>query len=148
MNITKYCTIIASLLFAFGCTETSEEPEKEKENLEGQVTLSADRTIIRSDGKTTDITDKAEIYFSKTDRLMEGSRFSTTESGEYFFYAAYGLKLSEEVHISALSVIPEVPADPQENGTIGRQIIARLWRLSQKPTTKATMTSLTAWCAK
>lgn len=132
MNITKYCTIIASLLFAFGCTETSEEPEKEKENLEGRVTLSADRTIIRSDGKdaaifsvtikgsdgkTTDITDKAEIYFSKTDRLMEGSRFSTTESGEYFFYAAYGLNLSEEVHISALSVIPEVPADPQENGT-------------------------------
>lgn len=129
----KYLIMIASALFAIGCSEKpAEEAEKEDGNLSGSLALESDKTLICSDGsdavtftvtitgedgKVTDITDKAEIYFSKTDELLEGNRFTTTESGEYTFYAAYGLNISKDVNITALEVIPEIPTDPQPDGT-------------------------------
>lgn len=135
MNRIKYFAMMASVLLAFGCTEKPEEPKEEEKDLSGEVTLSTDRTAICSDGKDaavftvtikgedgtiTDITEESEIYFSDTDALLESSRFATDKSGEYAFYAAYGLSLSNEVKISALAVIPSVPEDPKEDGTAFR----------------------------
>lgn len=131
MKRFKIYALMASLLLASGCTEKPEEQKGGETDLTGDISLTADRSVICTDGndaavftvtltdekgRKTDITDKAEIYFSKTDELLEGNRFSTTVKGEYSFYAAYGLSLSDEVSISALSVVPEVPADPQESG--------------------------------
>ena len=40
--------------------------------------------------------------------------FTTQKEGEYVFYAVYGLKVSEDVVITAINDVPELPADPQE----------------------------------
>lgn len=129
MKAIKHLIIIASALICAGCGEKTDEGKDDIK--EGTIALSADRMVICSDGadaatfivtitdakgNSKDITDQAEIYFTATDELLAGNRFRTTESGEYAFYAAYGLSLSDEVSISALSVIPEVPADPQPEG--------------------------------
>lgn len=129
MKAIKHLIIIASALLCAGCNGSTDEGKTDIK--EGQITLTADRMVICSDGadaatfKVTitdtkgnakDITKEAEIYFTETDELLTGNMFSTSEAGEYAFYAAYGLNLSDEVSISALTVIPEVPSDPQPDG--------------------------------
>lgn len=119
-------------IMAISCTGNGNGDGSDETPKKGKVVLTTDRTAICANGsdaavftvtfteeggQTTDITDKAEIYFSPSDDLLDGSRFSTTKKGEYSFYAAYGLNISEEVAISALTIIPALPADPQENGT-------------------------------
>lgn len=131
MNRFKHFILCVSALSVIGCGEKTEAPDNPENDKSGTVALSADRSIICSDGKdaatftvtltakdgsVTDITDEAEIYFSATDELLTGNRFTTSESGEYAFYAAYGLSLSDEVSISALEIVPEVPSDPQPEG--------------------------------
>lgn len=136
MKILKNLLMSASVLLFIGCTgEKPSDQTSAPEVQEGAITLTADRTVICSDGtdasaftvsligkdgRTTDISSEAEIYFSSTDELLEGTRFSTKQTGEYTFYAAYGLEISEEVTVSALSKVPQLPADPQENGTAFR----------------------------
>lgn len=114
-----------------GCGDKADENQDGQTGSKGALTLTADRLVICSDGtdaatftvtvtddkgKVTDITEQAEIYFTDTDELLSGNIFSTSEAGEYKFYAAYGLSLSKEVSISALTVVPQVPEDAEPDG--------------------------------
>lgn len=131
--IKHFIQAFAIALVAASCggsngTTGGEEPAKK----DGSITLTADRAAICSDGSdfvtftvtlkaddgsVTDITDEAEIYLSTTDELLDSYRFSTDKKGEYSFYAAYGLEMSEDVTVSAVPVIPEIPDDPQASAT-------------------------------
>lgn len=135
MNILRSLIILATAAVAAGCAEKPADDQTGKTETEGKVTLTSDCTFICADGtdaatftvtvtgddgKVTDVTSEAEIYFNKTDELLEGNTFSTSTKGEYSFYAAYGLGISETVGISALTKVPQLPADTQENSTTFR----------------------------
>lgn len=131
--IKHFIHALAIALVATGCggsngTTGGDDPVKQ----DGSITLTADRDVIcadgsdfvtftvtlkADDGSVTDITDDAEIYLSATDELLDSYRFSTDKKGEYSFYAAYGLEMSEDVAVSAVPVIPEIPDDPQASAT-------------------------------
>lgn len=131
--IKQFIHALAIALVATGCggsngTTGGDDSVKQ----DGSITLTADRTVIcadgsdfvtftvtlkADDGSVTDITDNAEIYLSATDELLDSYRFSTDKKGEYSFYAAYGLEMSEDVAVSAVPVIPEIPDDPQASAT-------------------------------
>lgn len=124
---------MAMSLMLAGCSGTvNSDSNGDETKPKGKLTLTVDRNIIKADGndaaaftvtfkenggENKDITKEAEIYFSDSDDLLGSDRFSTKKAGEHTFYAAYGLNISEEVTVSALSVIPEIPADPNEGAT-------------------------------
>lgn len=97
--------------------------------IDGKVSLVADSDQVRSDGVdfvtfTVEVTDsdgvrhdvtaQAEIY-QEPGVLLSSNVFTTESEGEYVFYAVYGLKVSDEVLVTAINDVPELPADPQED---------------------------------
>lgn len=78
----------------------------------GSVTLRADRSAIHADGNEAvaftvtadghDVTDKAVISLRSTpDIALIGHNFTTTEAGDYAFYATYDGVRSAEVRVKA-----------------------------------------------
>jgi hypothetical protein len=98
-------------------TEPSEKPEPP---VTGTLTLEVDKSEINADGadKVTftakwegNIVD-ATIYNAENRTPIQGNTFSTTEAGEYKFYAkttieGYGEATSEEVKVTAKATEPE-----------------------------------------
>lgn len=129
--IRTFIYAVSIALLATACGNDGKEDNGGKTPADGNLILTADRTAIcadgadfvtftvtvkGADGTVTDITGEAEIYLSSTDDLLDSDRFSTDVKGEYAFYAAYGLSISDEVTVSAVPVIPEIPSDPREDG--------------------------------
>ena len=86
----------------------------------GTLTLEVDKSVINADGtdkatftaKWNDEVVEATIYNAADRTPIQGASFSTTEAGEYKFYAkatieGYGEATSEEVSVTAQSTEPE-----------------------------------------
>lgn len=130
MKFYRLCFILAFAIMLSACTE--KDSGTEKEDLEGTIALYADKSVIKcdgtdkatfsviltdSEGKKHDVTSSSDIYSDTTQDLLGEKTFSTTKSGEYSFYAMYGLSISSEIKVTAIDNIVEVPADPQEGST-------------------------------
>lgn len=109
------------------CGNTPEE--RPVEIIPGEIALVADTDQIRSDGADAvtfkveltgengtrqDVTEYAEIYVTYERTPLASNVFTTEAEGEYIFYAVYGLAVSEDVKVTAINDVPELPADPQE----------------------------------
>lgn len=109
------------------CGNTPEE--RPVEIIPGEIALVADTDQIRSDGTDAvtfkveltgengtrqDVTEYAEIYVTYERTPLASNVFTTEAEGEYIFYAVYGLAVSEDVKVTAINDVPELPADPQE----------------------------------
>lgn len=96
----------------------------------GQMEFTSDTDQVRSDGvdavtftvKVTDdagvvhdVTEHAEIYLSYEKTPLTSNVFTTVVEGEYVFYAVYGLQVSQDIVVTAINDVPELPADPQED---------------------------------
>lgn len=118
--------LLSASLYACG-NSSGEDPVPV---IPGEIELLSDRTQMRSDGNDAvtftvnvtdkagvvhDVTDYAEIYWNYEKTPLESNMFSTEKAGEYVFYAIYGLEVSDELVISAINDIPELPADPDED---------------------------------
>lgn len=98
--------------------ENKEEPEAEK-----PIVLSASANTIVADGVEAvefsvkqageDVTAECTIYANG--EALEGSTFTTTEAGDYIFYAAKGELKSNVVSVTATAVQeePEQPENPE-----------------------------------
>ncbi|MBO5980003.1 MAG: Omp28-related outer membrane protein [Bacteroidales bacterium] len=110
------------------CGNPSEETPVE--TISGEVVLLADKDQVRSDGTDAvtfkvevtdengavhDVTEHSEIYLNYQKTPLESNVFTTTEEGEYVFYAIYGYGVTEDVLVTAINDVPELPADPQES---------------------------------
>lgn len=123
----------AAIAFLSGCQGTvdpendGKDPVTDTSALEGTITLTTDKEIIKADGEycanlTVLLTDKSgvehdvtkdvEIYCEGSDKPMETSVFKTTEGGSYAFYAMRGFDISNTVTVRALAGVPELPVDP------------------------------------
>lgn len=123
--------ILASFAVAAGLLWACDKPAEEVVPvIEGEISLTSDVDQLRSDGVDAvtfkvsvtdvqgvvhDVTDHAEIYLNYEKSPLSANVFTTEKEGEYVFYAVYGLKVSQDVVITAINDVPELPADPQES---------------------------------
>ena len=120
---------VLSLWALSSCGNTS-DIIKEVPVIPGQMDFTSDAEQLRSDGvdavtftvKVTDeegtvhdVTEHAEIYLSFEKTSLTSNVFTTETEGEYVFYAVYGLQVSQDIVITAINDVPELPADPQES---------------------------------
>ena len=109
------------------CTEKNSGTEKE--DLDGSIVLSVDKSVIKcdgaekatfsviltdSEGKKHDVTSSSDIYSGTTQDLLGEKTFSTTKSGEYSFYAMHGLSISPEIKVTATDNIVDLPEDSKD----------------------------------
>lgn len=105
--------------------------EEKAETLEGNPVLSVSSDIIIADGEDelvltvkvagTDVTDDAKLYVNN--KPMNGHVFTTTETGDYKFYASYNGKISNTKTITAANpaLYVELPEDSQADKFEGFQ---------------------------
>ena len=126
-------TSILSILLA-GChgvgpddgTGTGNPSNGGLSDLEGPITLYADRDIIMADDSYTatltvlllddhgvehDVTSEVEIYLEGEDKPVGSREFKTSKAGEYSFYAVRGFDISNTVTVTAAGGVPEFPTD-------------------------------------
>lgn len=130
MKFYRLCFILASTIMLSACTEKNSDTEKE--DLDGSIVLSVDKSVIKcdgtdkatfsviltdSEGKKHDVTSSSDIYSGTTQNLLGEKTFSTTKGGEYSFYAMHGLSISPEIKVTATENIVDLPEDPQAGNT-------------------------------
>ena len=112
-------------LCAVACQGTvdpgQETPEDEKTDLVGVITLHADKDLIKADGAYAsnltvmltdshgvqhDVTSDVEIYCEGQDLPISNPVFTTSEEGEYVFYAMRGFDISNSVTVRSVSSLP------------------------------------------
>ena len=119
---------VLSLWALSSCGNTSDMKEAVPV-IPGEIEFTADTDQVRSDGVDAvtftlrvtdaegavhDVTKHAEIYLSYEKTPLSTNVFTTDKEGEYVFYAVYGLKVSQDIVVTAINDVPELPADPQE----------------------------------
>lgn len=131
-------TFWALALTISSCSSSGENEEngKEGETAPGDIILSVSTNAIQADGKdkcnfivTMDkepLTKDVEIYMvGNTTTPLEGQSFTSTQTGEYKFFASYKDKVSKQVTVKVLSKIPDLPADAQpQNTSFKRRVMA------------------------
>lgn len=133
MKKINLLAFVFAVLFS-ACHGTSPEddtpvgptPGGTTEELEGNITLYADKDVIEADGsyvsKLTvilmdkhgvehDVTSDVEIYIEGEDAPIDDPDFKTTEEGVYTFYAMRGFDMSNSVSVKAFKGVPALPAD-------------------------------------
>lgn len=127
MKLTKFL-LTFSIIAALGVSCSDNEKGGGDEPVSGTVTISTTKSAIKSDG--TDfcefivkndgvvVTEGVSIYQGDSQTPLSSLKFSTTAEGTYTFYASYGTSVSKEkITVVALSIIPQLPADPQPANT-------------------------------
>lgn len=122
MKFTKFF----ALLCAAAATLVSCEPTPSNEQgpeTEGSLRLEADKTAV-SLGETVtmtvwqegvDVTDKSTIY--DADMNAVPATFTPLESGSYTFFATKGSESSNNLVITVLATMPDVPEDTEPSNT-------------------------------
>lgn len=118
MKITKFFALLCAAAVGFvACEPVNNEPTPEPQ---GSITLKADKTtlalgesvtftVIDSEGQ--DVTAAASIYDGDLNKVS--NPYTPAASGSYTFNATIGAESSNNLTITVLAQMPEVPADPQ-----------------------------------
>lgn len=120
-------------LLAMSCKgQEPDIPEEPGELLKGKITLLVDQDMIRADGGVAnftvrlvdtagsahDVTKDAEIYITEGGgELLKSTSFATEQVGTYTFYALYGFEVSNEVNVSVVRGVVDLPADAEPTKT-------------------------------
>ncbi len=115
-----------------GPNDDNQDPNEDTSDLEGAITLYAEREVIKADGAYSsklsvilldrhgeehDVTSEVEIYCEGEDTPITDPDFKTTEEGEYVFYAMRGFDISNSVTVRAVKGVPALPADTDAANT-------------------------------
>lgn len=105
-SIIKYIIGAALMAGLMACSGTQEELD---------LTIVTSTDSFPADGKSkvtvsvfegkADVTSNSVIYEKESGRVIDGGVFSTTESGEYFFYAEYNGRTTDYVKVTAEQVV-------------------------------------------
>ena len=129
MRLIRIIIVSVLSLWALSSCGNTSDITKEVSVILGQMEFTSDVDQVRSDGvdavtftvkvtdetgKVHDVTEHAEIYLSYEKTPLTSNVFTTEVEGEYVFYAVYGLQVSQDIVITAINDVPELPADPQE----------------------------------
>lgn len=106
-NLGRIFILAAAVMsMAFRCSGDSEQLD---------LSFIVNVGTIAADGKAqakftvfegnADVTARAVIYDMQTGKALDGNVFSTTQAGEYWFYAEYNAKKSDAVKVTAEPVV-------------------------------------------
>lgn len=131
-NILKYASLLLAAAMLFACDEKSgTDPVVEG----GEFRILVDKDVIQSNGTDAstltvmlgdkDVTAESTIYDAENNvATLNGGKFTTTENGEYKFWATYGTNstFSKDAFDNGLITIKAIPVpvpakakDPQES---------------------------------
>ncbi|HIR33507.1 MAG TPA: Omp28-related outer membrane protein [Candidatus Coprenecus merdigallinarum] len=144
MNFRIFPTLlIAGVTMLFSCTELPDKDNEEGDNgNQGEigsselVLLASDMVIqangedavqftVLSDGEP--VSEGVRFYDGSTNKQIDlpDLRFTTTDTGTYYFWAAYGTSQTDIVTVTAIGFpVPELPDDPEpENTSFARRVL-------------------------
>lgn len=127
--------LASAAIFAVSCTEKSSDDE-----VRGDLIITYDKDVITSDGKDFStitvrlngevVTDGVEFFYENNEPfVINDFKFSTTEAGEFQFWASYKTSMSEPVLIRAIPMsVPDAveDTDPANVSFAKRVFIAQL----------------------
>ena len=127
MKLTKFFALLCAALAFVGCEEkpTPDGPDGPQNNVNGDLTLTADTTTIalgesvtftvmqkdETTGEEVDVTNSVTLYDAYLNKIS--NPFTPTVSGVINVTATKGKYTSNTVAITVMAQMPEVPADPQ-----------------------------------
>ena len=124
MKLTKFFALLCAALAFVGCEEKP-TPDGPQNNVNGDLTLTADTTTIalgesvtftvmqkdETTGESVDVTKSVTLYDSDLNQIS--NPYTPTVSGVINVMANKGKYTSNTVTITVMAQMPEVPADPQ-----------------------------------
>ena len=124
MKLTKFFALLCAALAFVGCEEKP-GPDGPQDNVNGDLTLSVDKTTIElgesvtftvmqkdeATGEKVDVTKSVTLYDADLNKLS--NPFTPTVSGVVNVTATKGKYTSNTVAITVMAQMPEVPTDPQ-----------------------------------
>lgn len=131
----KFLFPLLTILSIFtACRGASDQGENngEGEIINGNITLIVDHEFIRANGTEManftvlvqdasgmfhNVTTASDIYIDGNTEPLAEPKFATNDSGEWTFYALYGLEVSNEVNVKSVAGIADIPADPAPEST-------------------------------
>lgn len=126
MKLTKFFALLCAALAFVGCEENGPDgPDGPQNNVNGDLTLSADTTTIalgesvtftvmqkdETTGESVDVTKSVTLYDADLNKIS--NPFTPTVSGIINVTATKGKYTSNTVAITVMAQMPKVPADPQ-----------------------------------
>ena len=129
MKITKFFALLSVATLGFVACEPVESTQKPAPEVKGSITLEASSTTVAlgesvtftatmKDAETAEVTDVTEfvsIYDSELNKIS--NPWTPSASGSYTFNATFGAESSNNITITVLAQMPEVPADPEPANT-------------------------------
>ena len=135
--------IIAGAAMLFSCTELPDKDNEEGDNgNQGEIgsselVLIASDMVIQANGEDAvqftvlsdgePVSEGVRFYDGSTNRQIDlpDLRFTTTETGTYYFWAAYGTSQTDIVTVTAIGFpVPELPEDPEpDNTSFARRVL-------------------------
>ena len=130
-NINFFVLLAAFAAALSSCgTGTADHDDDDTVPSVKSLVLRASATVIEADGidavqlevlaDGVPVTEGVRLYDGLTNTPLElpSMTFTTTEPGNYYFWAAYGTKQTEMVQVRAVGFeLPELPADPEPEST-------------------------------
>ncbi|MBQ5829356.1 MAG: Omp28-related outer membrane protein [Alistipes sp.] len=125
MKLTKFFALLCAALAFVGCEENGPDGPDVPNNVNGDLTLSADTTTIalgesvtftvmqkdETTGESVDVTKSVTLYDADLNKIA--NPFTPTVSGIINVTATKGKYTSNTVAITVMAQMPKVPADPQ-----------------------------------
>ena len=123
MKITKFFALLCAATVGFvGCEEKPAPTPEPAPEPQGSITLSVDQTAIElgdsvtftvTDSEGNDVTSAASIYNQDLDKVS--NPYTPAASGNYTFNATIGAENSNNVTVTVMAEMPEVPTDPDKD---------------------------------
>lgn len=119
----------AGLLSFSACDGLVDDGDNGRGTPSGDLVLNVSKTIIQADGNDAatfevlyngeSVTEGVTIYDDDNNVVdLPSLTFTTTQTGTYSFWAAYGTSFTETVTVTAIGfAVPELPEDPQPEST-------------------------------
>lgn len=128
MKFTKFFALLCAVAGVAACTPAEEPGNEPQPEVKGNLTLTADKTQIEigesatftvtlkdEAGVETDVTADAKFYDQDLEPVS--NPFTPVVSGGYTVNAIYGNLSSNNLDITVMAQMPDVPEDPQPANT-------------------------------
>lgn len=136
MKIWNFSAALAALLAAASCNGLVDDTDDTGHVASGDITLVSSASVIQANGedearfevfyKGEPVTEGVTIYDGNNNVVdLPSMTFTTTQSGSYSFWAAYGTAFSETVTVTAIDFpVPVLPDDPApDNQSFARRVL-------------------------
>lgn len=121
MKIAKFLALLCGVATFVACESTPDGPAPEPAPNEGALTLKISTPIVELgeavkftvEQQGVDVTSSSDLHIYDQNMVEVSANFTPSTTGNYSFFATRGAESSNRVRLSVLTVIPDLPAEPQ-----------------------------------